>query len=148
MKANYIDVRYTTQEERDAINEAKRLIDIGDDDYVMFRSNGWDGPYRGVYKRAYIKNGIVVKYGPEHQLAEEVRLWKSTRYGKFRKYRRNFARVYGIYKGWMIQRQVPNNYRSCSRKCGEVAHAVGLADWTHNHYHDIKGNPVWFDSVL
>lgn len=154
-----INERYTNSSQHRAIREAMRVIDAGGSVHKHLKEKGWAGPKRGVYKWAYIKNGIVVKSGPPHQLRHEVNLWKKTRYGKFRRYRRNVARVFGIYKGWLFQRKVlrpaktngdqlwPKN--QCKESsCSRIAYALGIDDWyDHNHYHDKKGRPIWFDTT-
>lgn len=140
-----LNTRFTTTRELRAIKQAIRIIDSGGRGW---RSKGWRGPYSGTFKKAYIKDGIVVKKGPEWQLKHELRLWLRTgRKPRLRKFRRNLARCFGLYNGWIIQRYVkPNNSWCQDKKCGRIARALKIEDWYHNHYHDNRGNPIWFDT--
>lgn len=135
--------------DRKLIKEAMRIIDSGGHD-ASFRKNGWRGPFKGVYKKAFIKGNIVVKNGPSVQLEEELKLWNKTyRYKSYRRFRKHLARVFGIYKGRMFQRFISDNGEYCSdeNKCERIAYSIGICDWgCHNHRHAADGRPIWFDT--
>jgi len=146
-----INTRYTTSSQYRAIRQAMRLIDEGGA-IRTFKDNGWFGPSRGAFKTAFAKHNIVVKRGPENQLKHELKLWRKTRSGKHRKYRKNLARVFGIYKGWIIQKKVPKGRRERAYLCRDygcykIAKKLSINDWwCHNHYHTDK-YPIWFDTT-
>ena len=152
-----IITQYASKRERSAIEQAIEIIDSNKVRYGYnsspWRRNGWAGPYVGAFKRAYIKSGVVVKHGPKIQTRRELRLWLSTYLNPAkRKYRKNLARCFGIYKGWLFQRYIkshPREYAMDCRKigCNKIARALRIYDWqSHNHRHDKNKNPIWFDT--
>jgi hypothetical protein len=143
-----MNLKRLARADRRLIREAISIIDKGGSQ-GSFRRNGWSGPHKGVYKRAFIKGGIVVKYGPDTQLEEELRLWnKTSRLKSYRWFRKHLARVFGIYNGWIFQRFIDGE-RYCEdyNKCERIANRMRIGDFgNHNHRHDDRGRPIWFDT--
>ena len=152
---NSINTRYLSKYKVATIKQAIKIID----DDLFFEHFGWDGPFNGYFKNAYIKNGIVVKDGPLVQLRHEMRLWLKTRNNaRFRRHRKHLARCYGIHKGWLFQAFIPENEKfdgtcngeyECNREyCEKIAIKLGIEDWEHNHNHNKYGEPIWFDTLV
>ncbi|MHA2280137.1 MAG: hypothetical protein ACXAC5_04575 [Promethearchaeota archaeon] len=170
LKSNSLDLRYTTEEEKATIAEAIEIIDSIEELYgrklngekerydkefqairdIKFRQKEWTRA-NGAFKVAHIKAGIVIKNLPKDQFEKEVKLWRDTRYNpRLKKFRKNFARIFGAYKGFMFQRKVDRITRDCpyDKKCAVIAGIMNIEDWYVNHGHDQKGNPIWFDSRI
>ena len=165
-----LDLRYTSEEEKKVIAEAIKIIDSIDELYdneldgeserrdslfksirnAKFLMSEWNR-HAGAYKVAHIKDNIVVKNIPIGQFKEEVRLWKETRNRpELKKYRKNLARIFGTYKGFMFQRLAPGEINNCvwGGKCEKIAKVLFITDWYQNHGHDLSGDPVYFDSRI
>lgn len=164
-----LDLRYTTKSERKYIAEAIKIIDKIYDSHNKIESRTcylWGGKFLdkgwslkgGAFKKAFMKGQVVAKIGPSIQLKREMLLWKKTRLEPdFRKYRKNLARIFGVYRGFMIQRKVPKSnaveancpYPAAGKfTCEKVAKALKIEDWWHNHGHDKYGNPIFFDTIV
>lgn len=166
-----LDLRFITEKDKETFKEAIKIIDSiellsehifdaqesWDTDLttirdIKFRLAGWERS-NGAYKVAYIKDNLAVKSIPLNQFRAEKVLWLKTRYNpEWREYRKNLARIFGSYKGFIFQRKVGNinsNYYNDNEhdlKCKTVADKLGISDWWQNHGHDKDSNPVYFDS--
>ena len=168
-----LNLCYTTKAERIRILEAIKIIDrIYKLDYVncvsvrssqrweeKFIKQGW-APGYGVFKKAFMKGKIVIKIGPTVQLNREMDLWRKTRNKpEFRQFRKNLARIFGVYRGFLIQRKIKKvngpggeyckfHVGRAKTKCKAVAIKLKINDWWYNHGHDSNNNPIYFDSIV
>ena len=141
MKSKYkVSLQYTGKKTKKIIKEAIELYNNN----ASFEDNGWKGPFEGSFKSAYIKNNIVVKFGPSDQLYSEFHRWQKFRGSNIRKH---LSRVYGCNDDMLIQKKVnaPNGKCYCDEAKSLSAKVNLKIDWASNHAHEDHG-VVFFDT--
>ena len=125
-----LNLQYTSHLDKEHIKEAAKLKD-GEDAML----NGWDHIGSGVFKKAYKKGNVVVKFNnqqPSHNMhmLREVVLYKDAH----RKYKRHLARIFGgngekiIQKFLDYDKHCPFN-KEDKDKMRKIGVALGISDY-------------------